>query len=692
MSDRPFLDLESHWAKDCVMALAERNLIQGYDDQTFRPEQPITRAEFSALLKRVFPAFEAVRSAAEFLDVPESHWAFDPVTWAVERGFFAGYPDDTFHPDELLARSPALAVLSSGLKLGETERVDQILAAYFDDEAQIELMFRQAIATATLNQLVVNVPDVRKLRPLDEVTRAEVAAFIAQALDLPGVPPQFIVWSLQLSDLPEDAAIPFEELRSHSVLTRQIQLELTRLGLYVGSSQIDGLYGGRTEVALLQFIEEVKLPNGETRLLDRALAKALIKATADDFKLVAARKRQQVFQDYYAQEAGLSAHLLAFLDRGYGRSPYVNEINAFPDRLKEIPNGQDLVAPDLDQLTAFPNVGKVPTIDETGLSFLHSDIKQACVCLLSNDDGVRSRWLGRNALKNVECWSTTKILTILNVACQANAADPSIDLDTCKIRVKGHPGGYGFHDIVRDIFTYESRIASSNSLAYMLKQFQTPLQLDSWVKDITGNRHLSFQGRYGEPAFMTTPELWDERARKVILAGNPNEHLSGNSVSLYDLTRTITMLGWHHHLTRETRLPGAQWDTLEGLVRAFATDKARYLDAAIARLGLDSVIRSPVIISKLGDGRSSIRDRAEIVYVAFCQFVDKRPKAEGKPPKQRAIALGLLSAIDFGGDYDREATHLDARMAAEVTEILRRVVTDDWLSQASQTIRFGMGR
>ena len=679
MSDRPFLDLESHWAKNCVVALAERGLIRGYADQTFRPDQPITRAEFSALLKGVFPNFEAVRSAVDFSDVPESHWAFEPVTWAVERGFFAGYPDNTFHPDELLTRSPALAVLSGGLKLGIAERVEQILSTYFDDAAEIELMFRGAIATTTLNKLVVNVPDVRKLRPRDEATRAEVAAFIAQALELPGVPSQFIAWSLRLENFPDDTEIAFEDLRSHPALTRQIQVELNRLGLYPGDRWIDGVYGNGTETALLRFIEAANLAHHQTRVVDRTLAQALMKATLADFKLISARNRQQVFQEYYAQEAGFSAHRLAFLDRGYGRSPYVNEIGAFPDRLKEIPNGQDLVAPDLKQATPFPEVGKVPTIDEMGLSFLHSDIKQACICLLSHDDeGARSRWLGREALKNVECWSTTKTLAVLNVACQANIADPSVDLDTCKIRRRGQVGGYGFHDIVRDIFTYESRIASSNSLAYMLKQFQTPLQLDSWVKDITGNRQLSFRGRYGEPAFMTSPELWDTRTQQVILSGSPTDHRSGNSVSVYDLTRAIATLGWHQHLTPKTRLPGAQWDTLEGLIRAFATDKARYLDVAIARLGLGSVIRSPVIISKLGDGRSAIRDRAEIVYVAFCQFVDKRPKSEGQPPKQRAIALSLLSAVDFGGDYDREATHLDARMAAEVTEILRRIVTEEW--------------
>ena len=78
----------------------------------------------------------------------------------------------------------------------------------------------------------------------------------------------------------------------------------------------------------------------------------------------------------------------------------------------------------------------------------------------------------------------------------------------------------------------------------------------------------------------------------------------------------------------------------------------------------------------MGFGRSSIRDRTELVYTALLQFVDKRPRTENKPAILRTVAMTLISAKDLN-DANQEATELDARMAAEITEILRRLMTQE---------------
>jgi hypothetical protein len=111
-------------------------------------------------------------------------------------------------------------------------------------------------------------------------------------------------------------------------------------------------------------------------------------------------------------------------------------------------------------------------------------------------------------------------------------------------------------------------------------------------------------------------------------------------------------------------------------VRAMGNDTARYLDVAIDRLGLAGVVRSTVIVSKLGFGRSSVRDRTELVYTALLQLVDKRPRSVNQPAILRTVAMTLVSAKDLN-NANREAIELDARMAAEVTEILRRVMTQE---------------
>lgn len=108
------------------------------------------------------------------------------------------------------------------------------------------------------------------------------------------------------------------------------------------------------------------------------------------------------------------------------------------------------------------------------------------------------------------------------------------------------------------------------------------------------------------------------------------------------------------------------------------TDRARYIDIAIERLGLQTVIKDPVIIFKVGWGSSDSRNRYEITYTALVQYIDRRPNVTGNPSKLRTFAMTLRAAKALNlRDPNQEARELDARMVAEVTEILRRIVTEE---------------
>jgi hypothetical protein len=142
-------------------------------------------------------------------------------------------------------------------------------------------------------------------------------------------------------------------------------------------------------------------------------------------------------------------------------------------------------------------------------------------------------------------------------------------------------------------------------------------------------------------------------------------------MSAYDLVRLISMLGWHNYLPRtgNVQLPSAQWHSLSSVVKGMGTDPARYVDVAIEALGLQSSIKSPVIISKLGFGA----DTGDILidamtYAAFVQFID----TNASPAKLRTFAMALRVPTTGGS-----ASKHDAKMAAEVTEIIRRVVTEE---------------
>jgi len=99
----------NHWAFSAVEAARDRGLVRGYADGTFRPSEPITRAEAAALFDR---AFELSKEGMDvpFPDVPASHWSYAPIGALVANGVASGYPDGAFRPDRPIARAEFAAM------------------------------------------------------------------------------------------------------------------------------------------------------------------------------------------------------------------------------------------------------------------------------------------------------------------------------------------------------------------------------------------------------------------------------------------------------------------------------------------------------------------------------------------------------------------------------------------------------
>ncbi|HEY9626556.1 MAG TPA: S-layer homology domain-containing protein [Coleofasciculaceae cyanobacterium] len=672
-----FADLTNHWAAPCILALSDRNLVQGFPDGTFRPNATLTRAEFAALIYVSFPNAPKRRNAVYFPDVPRTHWAYQAVTWGYERGLFAGYLEGYFYPNLQIPRMQVLAVLVTALHLPVPPNVNETLTLYFDDAVEIPDWTRWVIAAAVLDNGIVNYPHVRLLRPTQQATRGELAALLCSALKIPNVVPiAYATWNIGIYDLQGSLeGAPYERWHGCARLMRDIQVLLSPFRLYAGA--IDGRYTAQTEAGLTQFCNFYGLNAMIVGLLDAKFAWALINADPVQFILAHSKDRQQIYSRFLAQEEGYDAEKLAFLDRGYTESRYAADIPKFPGRLTQKPDGITLISPGAAIAPLYPARGEQPPIEANGLDFLHADIQQACVCVGSFVDGmIRARWLGKNALQPAQLWSATKILPLLNVLCRANAAHPQAQIRDCWVRAIGNSSGYGFYNLAVDLMSYQEAVGSSNAIAALFKQFSTPNGLESWVQQITGNFNSDFQGRYGEPPLLEHPDLWSQTLETVLLETPYSTHVGDNALSTYDLTRFISLVGWHNHLFPGAKLPDAQWHSLETVVRALGTDIARYIDVAIDQLGLALALESPVILSKMGFGRSDLRDRTELVYVAFVQFVDKRPRAKGQPAVLHTVSMALLGA-NAAGDANAEARQLDARIAAEVTEILRRVMMQE---------------
>jgi hypothetical protein len=170
----------SYWAKPFIERLVKEGVINGYSDGTFKPEQTVTRAQFSVILQKAFSE-DPVRKSRTFKDVPAKHPAAAAISKAYTTGFMSGFSDNTFRPNAKITKAQTIVYLASGLQLDSPNNADKILSMYRDAN-EIPAGTQNGIAAATEKGLVVNYPKVTYLNPTDEATRAEVAATVYQAL------------------------------------------------------------------------------------------------------------------------------------------------------------------------------------------------------------------------------------------------------------------------------------------------------------------------------------------------------------------------------------------------------------------------------------------------------------------------------------------------------------------------------
>ena len=373
---------------------------------------------------------------------------------------------------------------------------------------------------------------------------------------------------------------------------------------------------------------------------------------------------------------------LPLLDRGLAGSRFEASVPAYARHLEQVPQGLVPYPAPSPGFGSYPRRGQAPAILSGqeglgGLEFLSEEVAQACVAIGSfgANQPLRVRWYGRQAdAVNVQFWSATKIAAALHVLCQANRRSPMTPIGGCRIgpNVFGDSPGEYFGDLFRQMVSYEKDAQSpghSNALGALFKTLVNPGEenVQQWLRQLTANPSLVLMGRYGTPSYIENGALVGPPG---VLVGYRQPPRSRNLVSAADLVRLLTLVGWHRQLGPDQRLAGAQWASLRTVVEGLGHDSARYIDAALENLGLVDAVASPVIISKLGYGAETADPEIDaLTYAAFAQFSDLR----SGQPRQRSFALALRIPTAPGAGVRH-----DARMAAEVTEIVRRVFAEEW--------------
>lgn len=165
-------DISDNWAKAEIIKWTEEGIINGYPDGTFRPQKSITRAEFVAIVGRVFKYIDTSKKA--FDDVSKDKWYAADISKAFAAGIITGDNSTTFRPDAPISRQEAALILyrAFNLKVKNPKASES-----FSDSAEIPNWSRDAISALFENGYVTGRPG-NKFAPKANITRAEAVKMI----------------------------------------------------------------------------------------------------------------------------------------------------------------------------------------------------------------------------------------------------------------------------------------------------------------------------------------------------------------------------------------------------------------------------------------------------------------------------------------------------------------------------------
>ncbi|MFW5896695.1 MAG: glycosyl hydrolase family 18 protein [Bacillota bacterium] len=176
-----FSDIEDHWAEDTISVMQRSGVIYALEDDRFGPDQPITRLDFTRWILRLLGEPPGETGEVDFVDTeglsPEER---ADIQRAVELGLLEGFPDDTFRPDETVDRVQLATILGRSLvELGvQAHRRDLDI---FDDSDEIpEWALPAAAAVSPETQLIYGRVAYEIFAPNDPTTRAEAVTMLSR--------------------------------------------------------------------------------------------------------------------------------------------------------------------------------------------------------------------------------------------------------------------------------------------------------------------------------------------------------------------------------------------------------------------------------------------------------------------------------------------------------------------------------
>jgi len=179
-------DISSSWARSSIQVLANKKIVNGYENGTFEPASKVTRAEFITMIANGLGMNPSANS--RFADVPASAWYSGALQAAAERNFVDGYSDGSFQGDRPITRQEEAVILDRVLLYltGTSGAGDTSKLSDFSDASAVPQFAGASIANL-VEAGIMQGDNHSRLNPRQSVTRAETAVLIANLLRKTGM-------------------------------------------------------------------------------------------------------------------------------------------------------------------------------------------------------------------------------------------------------------------------------------------------------------------------------------------------------------------------------------------------------------------------------------------------------------------------------------------------------------------------
>ncbi len=260
-------DISNHWAQKAIGELHQQGLISGYEDNSFKPDDYMTRAEYVSVVNKVMKFTD--EKEISFSDVKDGDWYKNAIAVAVANGYCSGYEDATFRPNAKITRAEASVMLSKAL--GLTEAIEDFK---FSDASEIPSWAKMEINRLVGAKYISGYPD-SSFKAQNNISRAEAFAMLHRV-----VQKNEVIEYLEINkdgEVVKDKEIKGDLVINKSVGEGHVTVENTKIhsnliirgggrnSVYLKNVEIDGKIIVEKEGMRLQLQEDTTVKDVETK-------------------------------------------------------------------------------------------------------------------------------------------------------------------------------------------------------------------------------------------------------------------------------------------------------------------------------------------------------------------------------------------------------------------------------------------